>query len=113
MRFLARAGLAARGVMYAIIGWIAVQVAFGHSRQQADRTGALHSIGSTPVGGISLWLLVIGFIGMALWRLSEAVYGSPGTCWPLFPSVTVAGYRSRSYVLVTCATQLSVAMFWE
>lgn len=79
MRFLARAGLAARGIMYVIIGWIAVQVAFGHSRQQADRTGALHSISSTPVGGILLWLLVIGFIGMTLWRLSEACYGSPGT----------------------------------
>ena len=79
MRFLARAGLAARGIMYAIIGWIAVEVAFGHSRQQADRTGALHSISSTPVGAILLWLLVIGFFGMALWRLSEALYGSPGT----------------------------------
>jgi hypothetical protein len=79
MRFLARAGLAARGIMYAIIGWIAVEVAFGHSRQQADRTGALHSISSTPVGGVLLWLLVIGFFGMALWRLSEALYGSPGT----------------------------------
>jgi hypothetical protein len=79
MRFLARAGLAARGVMYVIIGWIAVQIAFGHSRQQADRTGALHSISSTPVGGVLLWLLVIGFFGMALWRLSEALYGAPGT----------------------------------
>jgi Domain of Unknown Function (DUF1206) len=79
MRILARAGLAARGVMYVIIGWIAVQIAFGHSRQQADRTGALHSISSTPVGGVLLWLLVIGFIGMALWRLSEALYGAPGS----------------------------------
>jgi hypothetical protein len=79
MRLLARAGLAARGVMYVIIGWIAVEVAFGRSRQQADRTGALQSIGSTPVGGVLLWLLVIGFIGVALWKLSEALYGSPGT----------------------------------
>ena len=79
MRWLARAGLAARGVTYVIIGWIAVQVAFGRSRQQADRTGALHSISSTPVGDALLWLLVIGFIGMALWQLSEALYGSPGS----------------------------------
>jgi hypothetical protein len=78
MRLLARAGLAARGVMYAIIGWIAVQVAFGHSGRQADRTGALHAIAATPAGGVALWLLVVGFIGMALWRLSEAAYGSPG-----------------------------------
>jgi Domain of Unknown Function (DUF1206) len=78
MQWLARAGLAARGVMYVIVGWIALQVAFGRSRQQADRTGALHYISSTPVGGVLLWLLVIGFIGMALWRLSEALYGGPG-----------------------------------
>jgi hypothetical protein len=79
LRWLARAGFGARGAMYIIVGWIAVQVAFGHSGQQADRTGALHEIGATPVGGVLLWLLVIGFIGMALWRLSEAVYGSPGS----------------------------------
>jgi uncharacterized membrane protein len=78
MRFLARAGLVARGVMYVIVGWIAVQVAFGRSGQQADRTGALHAIAATAVGGIALWLLVVGFAGMALWRLSEAAYGSPG-----------------------------------
>jgi hypothetical protein len=78
MRFLARAGLVARGVMYVLIGWIAVQIAFDHSGQQADRTGALHAIGATPVGGVLLWLLVIGFTGMALWRLCEAAYGSPG-----------------------------------
>jgi hypothetical protein len=79
LRWLARAGLAARGAMYVIVGWIAVQVAFGHSGQQADKTGALQEVGATPVGGVLLWLLVIGFIGMALWRLSEAAYGTPGS----------------------------------
>lgn len=79
MRWLARAGLAARGVLYLVIGWIAVQVAFGHSGQQADRTGALHAIGTTPAGSVLLWLLVIGFIGMAAWQLSVAVYGPPGS----------------------------------
>jgi hypothetical protein len=74
MRFLARTGFAARGVMYVVIGWIALQVAFGHSRQQADRTGALHQLSNTPFGAAALWLLVAGFIGMALWRLSEALY---------------------------------------
>ena len=78
MRVVARTGLAARGVLYMIIGWIAVEVAFGHSRQQADQTGALHTVAATPVGGVLLWLLAIGFIGMTVWRLSEAVYGAPG-----------------------------------
>lgn len=79
MRWLARAGLAARGVLYAVIGWIAIEVAFHRSSQQADRTGALHAISATPVGGVLLWLLVAGFAGMALWQLAEAAYGSPGS----------------------------------
>lgn len=78
MRYLARAGFLARGVMYIVIGWIALLIAFGKTRQQADRTGALHELSGTPVGKFALWVLVIGFFGMALWRLSEAVYGAPG-----------------------------------
>jgi Domain of Unknown Function (DUF1206) len=78
MRFLARAGFLARGVMYVVIGWIAVQIAFGATGQQADRTGALHELSGTPFGAAALWLLVIGFCGMAVWRLTEALYGAPG-----------------------------------
>ncbi len=79
LRWLARAGLAARGIMYIIVGWIAVEVAFGHSSQKADRSGALQEISSKPVGGVLIWLLAVGFIGMTLWRLSEAAFGSPGS----------------------------------
>jgi hypothetical protein len=78
MKWLARAGFVARGIMYAVIGWIALQIAFGHSGQQADKNGAVHTISSTPFGAFALWVLVVGFFGMALWRLSEAIYGAPG-----------------------------------
>ena len=78
MKWLARAGFVARGIMYIVIGWIAIQIAFRNSRQQADKNGALHTLSSTPIGAAALWLLVIGFFGMALWQLSEAVYGAPG-----------------------------------
>lgn len=77
MRFLARAGFFARGLMYVVIGWIAVQIAFGNTSQQADRSGALQTLGRTPAGQIALWVLVVGFFGMALWRLSQAVFGTP------------------------------------
>jgi hypothetical protein len=78
MAWLARAGLAARGLMYVLIGIIAVQVAIDGSHQQADRTGALRLVAQTAFGTAILWLLVIGFAGMTLWRLSEAAWGSPG-----------------------------------
>jgi hypothetical protein len=75
LRWLARAGLVARGALYVIIGWIAIQVAFGQSGQQADQTGALHLLGRNPAGEVALWLLVVGFAGMCLWRLAEAIFG--------------------------------------
>jgi hypothetical protein len=77
MAALARAGLAARGVIYLIIGVLAVQVALDYSHRQADRSGAVRLVASTPLGSVALWLLVIGFAGMALWRLSQAIWGGP------------------------------------
>src|SRR4029077_2501738 len=76
--FLARAGLTARGVIYILIGWIAVLVALGHSTHEADQQGALHMLAGKPYGLASLWLLGIGFAGYALWRLSEAAFGVTG-----------------------------------
>jgi hypothetical protein len=73
--YLARAGFLARGIMYIVIGWIALLIAFGKTSQQADRTGALHALGTTPFGAFALWVLVIGFFGMALWRLTQALSG--------------------------------------
>ena len=75
---LARAGFAARGVLYVIIGCIAVGIAFGHSGNQADSAGAVRLVAATPVGLIALWLLAAGFVGLTLWRLAEAIYGGPG-----------------------------------
>jgi len=77
LAWLARAGLVARGLMYVLVGIIAVQVAIDGSHQQADRTGAVRLVAQTAFGTAILWLLVIGFAGMTLWRLSEAAWGSP------------------------------------
>jgi len=77
-RGLARAGLVARGVVYILIGWLAVLVALGHSSHQPSQVGALHLVASQPFGLVLLWLLGIGFIGYALWRLSEAAFGVVG-----------------------------------
>jgi hypothetical protein len=74
--WLARVGLAARGLMYVLVGVIAVQIAVNGSHQQADRTGAVRLVARTPFGSVILWLLVIGFAGMTLWRLSEAIWGT-------------------------------------
>jgi hypothetical protein len=76
--FLARAGLAARGFIYILVGWVAALVALGHSSREADQSGALQLLAGTSYGLVSLWLLGIGFAAYALWRLSEAAFGVSG-----------------------------------
>jgi Domain of Unknown Function (DUF1206) len=77
-RALARAGLTARGVLYILIGWVAVLIALGQTSHQADQQGALQLLAAQPYGLVSLWLLGVGFAGYALWRLSEAAFGVTG-----------------------------------
>ncbi|MET7601528.1 DUF1206 domain-containing protein [Streptomyces avermitilis] len=74
----AKAGLVARGVIYVLVGVLALRIAFGGSGHQADRTGALQEISSKPFGAVLLWALGAGVVGMAVWRLSEALFGAAG-----------------------------------
>lgn len=76
--FLARVGLTARGVIYILVGAVAVLVALGRSSREADQQGALHLLAGKSYGMVALWLLAIGFAGYALWRLSEAAFGVTG-----------------------------------
>ncbi|WP_394346669.1 DUF1206 domain-containing protein [Streptomyces dangxiongensis] len=75
-----RAGFAARGLIYVLVGVIALQIAFGgeDGGKQADRGGALTELADKPLGSAMLWIVGIALAGMALWRLSEAVVGAAG-----------------------------------
>ncbi|MEV0260705.1 DUF1206 domain-containing protein [Streptomyces sp. NPDC050617] len=68
-----RAGFVARGVVYVLIGALALQMALGSGGESADRQGALDQIAAQPLGKVMLWALVAGFGCMALWRGSRAV----------------------------------------
>jgi hypothetical protein len=74
----ARAGFTARGVIYLLVGILALQIAFGTGKREADRGGALEELADKPFGAVMLWTLGIGLAGMALWRLSEALFGVTG-----------------------------------
>jgi hypothetical protein len=77
LKIAARTGFVARGAIYLLIGIIALEVALGKGGQ-ADRGGALGQIAAKSYGTFVLWLLVIGFAGLALWRFSEAAFGAVG-----------------------------------
>ncbi|MFH7599015.1 DUF1206 domain-containing protein [Streptomyces racemochromogenes] len=74
----ARCGLATRGVLYVVVGVLALRIAFGRSERAADRTGALAELAAHPFGRVLVWAVGAGLVAMALWRLSEAVFGAAG-----------------------------------
>ncbi len=73
--WLARAGLVARGVVYGIIGVLALELALGVGGKATNQEGALQTIAHQSFGGLLLILLAIGLGGYALWRLIRAIVG--------------------------------------
>jgi hypothetical protein len=69
---MARVGLASRGVVYLLIAWIAVRIAFHDGGgEQADRQGALQQFAHNGAGKVLLVVMALGFLGYAAWRVIE------------------------------------------
>jgi hypothetical protein len=67
----ARLGFAARGLVYLLIGWFAVDAAL-RGGETADNQGAIASLADKSFGPLLLGLIAAGLAGYALWRLAEA-----------------------------------------
>ena len=61
--WFARAGLAARGAVYLIIGFLAVKLAFGDGGKTTDQQGALATIAKQPLGTVMLLVVAFGLAG--------------------------------------------------
>lgn len=78
MTILARFGYAAKGVVYLIIGWLAVQMAIGAGGKATDQRGALQTIYEQPFGKFLLALAAIGLLGFAIWSFLQAWFDTEG-----------------------------------
>jgi len=68
-------GLLAYGVVHLLVAWIALQLAWSGSNQQASQQGAFREMASTSVGGVLIWITAVGLFALALWQIFEAVWG--------------------------------------
>src|SRR6478752_7525350 len=73
--WVARAGLVAYGVVYVLIGWLAVQLALGDRSGTPSSSGALRELAQQPFGGVLIWVVSIGMFLLAVWQLIEAAAG--------------------------------------
>jgi hypothetical protein len=72
---IARVGLIAYGVVHLLIGWLALQIAWGAlASKSADVSGALRTLADEPFGKILLGLVAVGLVALALWQASEAIW---------------------------------------
>jgi hypothetical protein len=69
---LARVGYASRGVLYIIIGALAISLAMGSGGQTTGSRGALQTIANQPLGTAALVVIALGLFGYAAWRISQA-----------------------------------------
>lgn len=77
-RTLARLGYVASGVLHVLLGVIALQVAWFRSGESADQSGAFSTLAEQPLGEVALWVVAVGFFGLALWQLTEAIASQRG-----------------------------------
>ncbi len=106
---LARLGLAARGVVWLVVGLLGVSVLLGRD-ESTDRQGALRAIVERPFGEPLLLVLVVGFAGYALWRLLGAAVGhrdATGAARAGKRALSLAKAGLYGFLAVTTATFLA------
>ena len=72
---MVRPRFVARGLIYGIIGILAIKLAVGAGGTTTNQQGALKTIAQQPFGKVLLILVAIGLGGYALWRLTHALLG--------------------------------------
>jgi succinate dehydrogenase/fumarate reductase cytochrome b subunit len=74
---LGRLGLVGKGVVYLLVGFLALHLALGDRGTDASQTGAVEYVAHQPFGRFLLVALTAALFAMALWRLLEVVTGDP------------------------------------
>ena len=107
--WLARAGFVSRGLIYGIIGILAIKVALGAGGKATNQQGALKTIAHQPFGKVLLILVAVGLAGYALWRFVHVVLGhGPESSDSGFERV--AAFGSGVVYAVLCAIAVGILL---
>lgn len=74
---MGRIGLVGRGVLYAVIGFLALELALGSPDAEASSDGAFDWLAQRPFGRLLLVALTAALFLLAVWRFLDAAVGDP------------------------------------
>jgi hypothetical protein len=70
---LARFGYGARGIVYCLVGGLALLAALGRGGRADDSESAIRWVLAGPFGPVLVGLIAVGLLGFALWRFVEGL----------------------------------------
>lgn len=70
---MTRIGYAVRGVIYGLMGWLAIQAIFAGKGQITNQQGVLATIASKPFGKYLLIFIAVGLLGLFIWGIIRAI----------------------------------------
>ncbi len=106
LQWPARAGYAARGVVFVVLAYFTAVAALDAHRRPVDSKDALEAVLTQPFGSVLLLIITVGLLCFALWREAQcfldpdgygsdlrgvarrAVYGAAGVFYAAFASVS-------------------------
>jgi hypothetical protein len=100
---IARFGYGARGVVYGIVGALALLAALGHGGRAGDSKDALRTVLVGPFGAVLVGVIALGLVGFALWRFVEGVTDADRR------GTSAKGLAVRAAHMVSAAVYLGLA----
>jgi hypothetical protein len=106
LELLERLGYVVRGVLYAVMGLLALRIALATSGGKAtDLSGSLVWLIGNPLGKLVLIVTIIGLVAYAIWGFVRAIYD------PLHRGRDAKGIMARIGFVTSAVSYLIIALF--
>src|ERR1700730_13547728 len=106
IELLERLGYVVRGVLYVVMGFLALRIALAVPGGKAtDLSGSLVWLIGNPLGKFVLIVAIIGLVAYAIWGFVRAIYD------PLHRGRDAKGIMARLGFVTSAVSYLAIALF--